>query len=390
MASPLPPPVLSLGLFVAAFSFALTTRTAALQARLGACGLLVALVWATLTEVRKLNDNHDLLYVYATTLIVVLFHACDYLVVLRASSREYVVSQGTQPTFLRQYVLTPVSMLCNWRRIGTQWQIDKIPPFSPRSPAKTPSRAYLIATRVVCMGLCWVAIDLCEVSVLQYSEMMTPGVVLARVDRLTMPELLFRAEFVVRYFICAVTGVYMGYAGVTLIGLVLGLNSPQDCPPMFGSLRDAYTVRGYWGDFYHQGLRRAITGPADAFVDHILRIRRGTLLSRYLRLTLAFALSGVIHWGAEVSSGVAKPDRSQFLFFTSQAFAVMVEDSVQNLYKRSGRPLPALPEGLVGYAWVAGWMLCAMPYMGYSGVVYGDPLPSKLKPAIFRFLARLS
>ncbi|KAI6785817.1 uncharacterized protein J7T54_006156 [Emericellopsis cladophorae] len=372
MASPLPPLVLSLGLFVAVFALALTTRTTSLQARLGACGLLVALAWTSLTEVSKLNDNHDLLYGLATTLLMVLFHACDYLVVLRASSRDHVArQQGTQPTFLRQYVLTPVSMLCNWRRIGTQWQIDRIPPFSPRSPAKTPPRAYLIAQRVACMCLCWAAIDLCEVTVLQYSEMMTPGVVLARVDRLTMPELLFRAEFVVRYFICAVTGVYMGYAGVTLVGLVLGLNSPQDCPPMFGSLRDASTVRGYWGDFYHQGLRRAITGPADAFVDQILRIRRGTLLSRYVRLTLAFALSGVIHWGAEVCSGVAKPDRSQFLFFTSQAFAVMSEDVVQSLYKRSGRPLPALVERLVG------------------GVVYGDPLPSKLKPAIVRCLERL-
>ena len=140
-------------------------------------------------------------------------------------------------------------------------------------------------------------------------------------------------------------------------------------------------------NFYHQGLRKAISGPADAFVDRVLGLRRGTLVSRYLRLLLAFSLSGAIHGVAEVASGVRSADRGHFLFFTIQAFAIMFEDLVQFLYRRAGSPLPTFLARLIGYCWVIAWHLNLGSYVTYSVVMYGDdPSPSKLAPVLKQVL----
>jgi hypothetical protein len=142
-----------------------------------------------------------------------------------------------------------------------------------------------------------------------------------------------------------------------------------------------------YSDFYHQGLRRAICGPADIFVDDVLHISRGTLVSRYLRLILAFAISGAIHGYAEISSGVPPRECGHFLFFTSNAFAIIFEDAVKGLYQRAGSPLPILLERLIGYGWVGCWLFLMEPYWAYSSAKYAEPRASQLRPILAKLLS---
>lgn len=48
----------------------------------------------------------------------------------------------------------------------------------------------------------------------------------------------------------------MMYTITSLVGVSLGINSPQAWPPYFGSLKEAYTVRNVWGRVWHQMLRK--------------------------------------------------------------------------------------------------------------------------------------
>lgn len=148
----------------------------------------------------------------------------------------------------------------------------------------------------------------------------------------------------------------------------------------------SFTANKISRDFYHQGLRRAITGPADAFVDKVIGLSRRTLLSRYLRLVLAFAISGLIHGIAEASTRIPLSQQGHFLFFSSQAFIIMLEDAIKGVYRRSRVRLPALVERLIGYTWVAGWLFCLVPYWAYSSVQVATPMPSSIAPLLANLL----
>lgn len=143
-------------------------------------------------------------------------------------------------------------------------------------------------------------------------------------------------------------------------------------------------------DFYHQGLRRAICGPSDAFVDHVLCLRRGTLPSRYLRLTLAFSISGFIHGGSEAACGVPASERGQFFFFFVQAFGIMFEDAVKGLYKRLGVSMNPSLEKFIGYCWVASWLFWCAPYWAYPSLQYAEPRPSQLRPILEQLIMRMA
>lgn len=131
--------------------------------------------------------------------------------------------------------------------------------------------------------------------------------------------------------------------------------------------------------YYHQGLRRALTGPADYIVDMFLP--RGTVFSRYTRLTLAFLLSAMAHHAAE------RPETGQLVFFSSQALAIMLEDAVQALYKSSGLRLPRAIEYALGYLWVLSWMTCIYPFWSYSTMrAMDDPVRDQSTFGIFKKL----
>ena len=239
--------------FFVTFSLALSTRPNATQIRLAACVLMGALAYKGAIDFHHQGGSHELVYGYMSALATMTLHAVDYLVVVRASSSDPGVigndksAAGSPPSVFAQYLRMPVSLLFNWRRIGTKWQISNIPPFSRRDPSYTPSRLALILQRIVRLGLCLVAIDLCSVTSLQDSELMKRSRLVVPFNQVEKEDIIFRLNLVGRYTISAITGVYVGYAAITILSLVLFLSSAKDCPPMFGRLSDAYTVRRYRG-----------------------------------------------------------------------------------------------------------------------------------------------
>lgn len=137
--------------------------------------------------------------------------------------------------------------------------------------------------------------------------------------------------------------------------------------------------------FYHQGLRKAITGPADFFVDEVLSFQRGTLLSRYTRLVLAFSISGLIHHCGEVSSGIPQAERGQMTYFTMQAMGIMIEDAVIALYDRSSIvKLPRNLEFALGYVWVLAWLVWITPTWFYAGLRHFDPVDDTFLFLVFK------
>ncbi|EXJ86025.1 hypothetical protein A1O1_06394 [Capronia coronata CBS 617.96] len=142
-----------------------------------------------------------------------------------------------------------------------------------------------------------------------------------------------------------------GYYFLAAITVMTGLSHPQSWPPMFGSFtQKGYTMRKVWGYCWHQFLRRTFE-TANSGITGLLRIKKGTLASRYLQLYAAFFVSALIHHVGSLNMPYCSMVWYQFLFFMMQPVAITVEDVVIIVANKVGLRESWITR-IVGYAWV--------------------------------------
>lgn len=217
---------------------------------------------------------------------------------------------------------------------------------------------------------------------------------------------------------------------ISVIAVVLGA-SPADYPPTFGSMDDAYTLRNYWGyvitiqtlsspivhpigvslfilkffliyllcfprttdslnmncysKFWHQRLRWPFTAISKFLTQDVLKLPRPSLLERYTNSLFVFTISGLMHLLTDCIQGVAPKESGAMLFFPSFALGFMIEDGVQEIWRRqvgnrAGHP-PAQSgsnnnnnnkddstpvwQKTVGYIWVTTFFVITSPWYMY-------------------------
>ncbi|KAM0351838.1 hypothetical protein ACHAPU_002351 [Fusarium lateritium] len=195
---------------------------------------------------------------------------------------------------------------------------------------------------------------------------------LFRLSNLTLEDIAFRTVGSVAYWFVTYICNRLNHGCAAVVSLSLGLSQPKDWPHLNGPVSACYTVRGFWGTFWHQLYRKSLTGWGDFIPDKILRLRRGTLLSRYTRLFLAFLTSGAMHhcmhyiyrFAADESFSIQK-------FYAVQALGIMFEDAVQaaSVYLPLSKPL----RRAVGYIWVLAFFGWSTPICSYPSMRGGDP-----------------
>ncbi|RFU79343.1 cytochrome p450 monooxygenase [Trichoderma arundinaceum] len=269
----------------------------------------------------------------------------------------------------------------NWRRIGTKWQI-KVP--ASTKDGSIPGRVRFLFRRLSLLTACYLFMDLSTAGPppdpnMITREKQTISYLLAGTGA-TSEDVGFRVITTVIYLISAALGVIGLYNLLAVVAVLCG-DQPQSWPPIWqGWPSQAYSVRRFWGvssNYYHQGLRKALSGPADWIVD--LVIPRGNLISRYSRLALAFFLSAILHHQAEGS------ETGQLIFFSSQALGIISEDIVFKLYSFSPIQLPRHIERALGYLWVLVWLVCLVPYWSYSTMrTIDDPVRDRATFGVFK------
>ncbi|KAG6988940.1 thioredoxin reductase gliT [Physcia stellaris] len=185
------------------------------------------------------------------------------------------------------------------------------------------------------------------------------------------------------YYICS-----LQYTLFSIPAVLLGFSKPEDWPPIFGSLGSATTVRAFWGQYWHQTIRKVgiysslftplyvgrrpcvfwqVSRPLtykqlltayNTFLLSLFSIPRGTILSKYLQIWFAFTLSGLMH--ANSMRGLPLPNINtadctlvMLRFFLWQALAITLGDLAISIYQQ-----PFRRKGLeafwrmIGWAWV--------------------------------------
>jgi Membrane bound O-acyl transferase family len=118
-----------------------------------------------------------------------------------------------------------------------------------------------------------------------------------------------------------------------------------------------------------------LTSTANLITRDILRLPHPSILDRYTNIFLVFSLSGLIHYVNDGASG-RELWLPTLVFFQSFALGIMVEDGVQEIWRRTsgfkgkkdGNDDDSVPlwQILVGFVWVAAFFCVVSPWFVYQ------------------------
>jgi Membrane bound O-acyl transferase family len=186
----------------------------------------------------------------------------------------------------------------------------------------------------------------------------------------TMRETQIRIYFVI-YFVWFCYALYTFlYEVLAVVFVATGVDDPEDWPPFFGKLTEAYSIRNFWGKFWHKLIYRTYTSYGKVISINILRIPRKGILGRLFVNFFVFISSGIVHQVVTKHLGLTCgywPE--DIAFFLANFAAIILEMAVQIIFERICRiarwTCPDCVKIIVGYFWVFGFLFWSVPKLEY-------------------------
>ncbi|CAG7561122.1 unnamed protein product [Fusarium equiseti] len=258
-----------------------------------------------------------------------------------------------------------VKLYFNLRRVGVRGEIST----RKRQPR---SRVQLLRSKTIELLCLYLILDVAMSAPLPEGHLISrEKETLFNLSSLSSEDIGFRLVGTMGYWMLSFVCNRFNNACAAILSLALRLSQPEESPSLNGTIGACYTIRGFWGTFWHQLYRRQLTGWGDFIPDKVLGLRRGGLLSRYTRLTPAFLLSGLMHHPMVSVFSLGTDDTwSCEKFFVLQAFGIMAEDVVQAM--AGGLAIPGPFRRVLGYMWVAVFLVWSIPVWMYPPMRQGD------------------
>lgn len=137
------------------------------------------------------------------------------------------------------------------RYIATPYQARKVPPYSIRNPAYTPSRARFLLSKAFLIAVCYLLIDFLaqgnqpEQNRVNFARERMP--LFSRLGSVSAEEAITRLLTSTFFWFGGYLVIQMYYATWALLGVALRVDRPGLWRPLYGGFGEAYTVRGFWG-----------------------------------------------------------------------------------------------------------------------------------------------
>ncbi|KAG8164187.1 hypothetical protein KVR01_006105 [Diaporthe batatas] len=357
--------------FIATFVFVvLRTPPQATNKRIAG---LVVLGAATHTMERLIvqacmsNGRPQWAAILVSLLWVQLLNASDLILVLRVHAIQISQPRGQRPGALGG-VRSAAGILFNSRRVGTPWQVRNTP---STAGLESQRRTTFLLGRIAMTIPAYIFVDIMtSLPPPDPAFLRADKAALFPVDSLGVEDIIFRLATTISYWV--ITGICLMVMNNTgaIIGVLLGLCRPVDCPPPFGSFLEAYTIRRFWGISWHQMLRSFLTGHADLLVSKTLPfLPRNSAAHRHSRLVAAFLISGLIHWRADQAQGVPNAENGALVFFSLHAACIVLEDHLGPVFVKL---LPRRVRHILGYFWVLAFFAWSAPVYMYPSMRLGS------------------
>ena len=254
---------------------------------------------------------------------------------------ERLVNEDATNMIGSQKLFWTIELLTVTRGIGWNWRVAGIP-----SQIEQISRASFVRSclaRWVRMYTSLYVLDiLCCAILASFPSIRDPWI------RATLVSLASTKLFLYLFLVLgwSVT-VYSHFAllmlplSIACVGMRVGpeaWQNPASWPPNFGSFKDAYTIRQFWGYTWHQQMRRTTSAPGVYLLSLLplsfqqSRALFPRLVKRYFLIYSAFLISGLIHaagsYNVTRALGLPRTDGGEIGYFLLQGFAIMIEDLV--------------------------------------------------------------
>jgi hypothetical protein len=151
----------------------------------------------------------------------------------------------------------------------------------------------------------------------------------------------------------------------------LQFDDPEDWPSLFGSPMEAYSMRGFWGRFWHKLTIPTYVFYSRLFSRDLIGIRSGSSLEKTMTAFFIFTISGFSHALVGWALGDAALSRD-ILFFELCFFAAAFETAISKIKVSSmlsGIVSPGLRK-LAGMMWVCVFFFCISPLWIYPKVFH--------------------
>jgi hypothetical protein len=157
------------------------------------------------------------------------------------------------------------------------------------------------------------------------------------------------------------------FLSIVFVG-VLRLDSPEEWPSMFGSPLEAYSLRRYWGRFWHRLVYRPYLGLANVVAGR-LRIRSlGVRAEKAFLAFLIFLISGLAHAIVSLHGGNIVEAVDDLAFYCINFAIIAAEGMIRHLASPIRKFLPSWCCKIVGFVWVFTFWFWAAPKWAYHEV----------------------
>ncbi|GFG23257.1 hypothetical protein IFM61606_03134 [Aspergillus udagawae] len=270
------------------------------------------------------------------------------------------------------------------RGVRTPWQVKRIPShpkYLAQQPKAQISRSTFLIRQAAILAWLYLFLNCTSYLAARDSSLLSKPVYGLDYLRVSKEEWRIRImTSLIFWFAFLRAAVDIDYRTASILCVGTGLDTPEEWPPLFGRAREAYTLRNFWGTYWHQVFRWPLTAISNYLARDLLALPRPSLLERYTNIFFVFLLSGVMHVMSDLFMGIPLSQSTSLVFFCSMPLGIMFEDAVQAAWSRltdsdrPGRPTVdsdgcAVPcwHKLVGFIWVCSWLSLTTPVWLYPG-----------------------
>ena len=132
---------------------------------------------------------------------------------------------------------------------------------------------------------------------------------------------------------------------LAFVHVAVGIDEPEDWPRLYGSVLEAYSIRRFWGKFWHRLVQRSYGAYGSLLSQKILRLPPGSHADRICVNFSVFLISGIVHAFITVQLGFKCGYWEDLAFFVMNYAALLTEEAVQRAASRA-----------FGGAWQSGWI----------------------------------
>ena len=140
----------------------------------------------------------------------------------------------------------------SYRNVGTSQEVKNVPLFSAKDSQYVPSRGQFLIYRMTLFWVCYTILDLVtsgpqqpDINAMSFAASKVPF--FGRLGAISMEDLVVRIATTAGLWVSIYCVLQAGSSLYSFIFVAFKIDEPKDWRPAFGSLREAYSLRRFWG-----------------------------------------------------------------------------------------------------------------------------------------------